>query len=90
MSKSPVVAVIGANGYIGRLVVPTLYEALNDKRISELRILSRKVSADDEKTASANGAAMHQITYSDPETLVKALTGVDVLISTPPQQLTQT
>jgi uncharacterized protein YbjT (DUF2867 family) len=83
MSKSPSIAVIGANGYIGKLVVPYLYDALKQNRISELRILTRSVNAADEKAANTKGASMKQVTYSQPDTLLKALTGVDVVISTP-------
>jgi NmrA-like family len=83
MSKCPSIAVIGANGYIGKLVVPYLYDALKNNRLRELRILTRSVNAADENFAKAKGGSVHQVTYSQPETLVEALTGVDVVISNP-------
>jgi uncharacterized protein YbjT (DUF2867 family) len=79
MSQSPSVAITGAKGYIGKIVVPYLYEALENGRISELRILSR--SAPSAPTNSPNGVSEHQVNYSQPETLVKALSGVNVVIS---------
>src|SRR5579859_3828301 len=81
-AKAPVIAIVGANGYIGKLVTPELYTALKEKRIKELRILTRKASPVLQKNASEHGAMVHEVVYSDSSSLQKALTGVDVLIST--------
>lgn len=40
--SAPAIAVVGANGYIGKKVMPIAFEALKQKRFKELRILSRK------------------------------------------------
>jgi uncharacterized protein YbjT (DUF2867 family) len=80
-SEAPVIAIVGATGYIGKLVTPELYNALKEKRIKELRILTRKVSPALEKTALEHGATAHEVVYSDSSSLQKALSGVDVLIS---------
>jgi putative NADH-flavin reductase len=82
MSKSPSIAVICANGYIGKLVVLYLYDAIKESRNSDLRILTRSNAAE-EKAANTKGTSMQQVTYSQPDTPVKVLSGVDVVISTP-------
>ena|SRR5579862_2773703 len=80
-AKAPSIAVVGANGYVGKLVVPCLSEALKQKRIKELKFLTRKSSPALEKAASENGASVCEVDYSNTDSIVKAVTGVDVLIS---------
>jgi uncharacterized protein YbjT (DUF2867 family) len=80
-AKAPVIAIVGVNGYIGKLVTPELYNALKEKRIKELRILTREASTALQKAASEHGATVHEVVYSDSGSLAKALAGVDVLIS---------
>lgn len=80
-AKAPVIAIVGVNGYIGKLVTPELYNALKEKRIKELRILTREASTALQKAASEHGATVHEVVYSDSSSLAKALAGVDVLIS---------
>lgn len=82
MAKAPSIAIVGATGYIGKIVMPFLYEALEQKRIKELRILTRKASPTVEQAAKAKGATVHEVQYNKADTLVKALSGVDVMIST--------
>ncbi|KAJ1301054.1 hypothetical protein OPQ81_003472 [Rhizoctonia solani] len=73
------IALAGANGYTGQIFAKELL-----KQGLELRILAR-----DESIGSAalqefmtNGASIHAISYDDEASLVKALQGADVLIST--------
>lgn len=80
-ADAPVIAIVGANGYIGKLVVPELFDALKEKRIKELRILTRKASPSLQSTAAENGATVHEVVYSDSASLQKALSGVNVLVS---------
>jgi uncharacterized protein YbjT (DUF2867 family) len=80
-SQAPAVAVVGANGYIGQIVMPAAFEALEQKRIKELRILSRKFDADSLKGIIARGATTQNASYNNIASLTQALTGIDVVIS---------
>jgi NmrA-like family len=82
MSSPPAVAIIGINGYIGKMVTPIAFEALKQKRIKELRILSRKFDPEQLKGLVAEGATTQNASYNNVESLTKALTGIDVVIST--------
>lgn len=75
-----VVALAGANGYVGKAIT----NALLDANAYKLRILTRTSSLDSAplQAFKGRGASLHGISYADHESLVKALQGVDVLIST--------
>ena len=81
-SSAPAVAVIGANGYVGKMVMPYLFEALQQKRIKELRILSRKFDENALKGLIAKGATTQNASYHNIPSLTQALAGIDVVIST--------
>lgn len=80
-SQAPAVAVIGANGYIGKMVMPIAYEALKQKRIKELRLLSRKFDPEQLKEIVAQGATTQNASYNNIAALTQALTGIDVIVS---------
>jgi hypothetical protein len=80
-STAPAVAVIGYNGYIGNIVMPIAFEALQQKRIKELRILSRKFDANALKGLIAQGATTQNASYNSLASLTQALSGIDVVIS---------
>jgi putative NADH-flavin reductase len=84
MSSAPAVAVIGANGYIGKIVMPIAFEALEQKRIKELRILSRKFDANALKGLIAKGATTQNASYNNLASLTQALAGIDIVISSFP------
>jgi uncharacterized protein YbjT (DUF2867 family) len=79
--SAPAVAVIGANGYIGKQVMPIAFEALKQKRIKELRILSRKFDENAIKEVIAKGATTQNASYNNLASLTQALAGIDVVIS---------
>jgi putative NADH-flavin reductase len=81
-STPPAIAVIGFNGLIGKIVMPIAYEALEKKRIRELRVLSRKFDANQLKGIIAKGATTQNASYNSLASLTQALAGIDVVIST--------
>jgi hypothetical protein len=81
MSSAPAVAVIGVNGFIGKIVMPKAFEALQQKRIKELRILSRKFDENQLKEFIAKGATTQNASYHNLASLTQALRGIDVVIS---------
>ena len=81
--QPPAVAVVGANGYIGKMVMPIAYEALKQKQIKELRLLSRKFDPEQLKDIVARGATTQNASYNNLAALTQALTGIDVVISKP-------
>jgi len=81
MSSAPSVAVIGYNGYIGKQVMPVAFEALANKRIRELRILSRKFDANALNGLIAKGATTQNASYNSLTSLTQALSGIDIVIS---------
>ena len=80
-TTAPAVAVIGYKGYIGGIVMPFAFAALQQKRIKELRILSRKFDANALKGLIAQGATTQNASYNSLASLTQALSGIDVLIS---------
>jgi len=80
-SSAPAVAVVGANGYVGKMVMPIAFEALKKKRIRELRILSRKFDENALKGLVAKGATTQNASYNNIEQLTQALAGIDVIVS---------
>jgi hypothetical protein len=82
MSSAPAVAVVGYSGYIGKQVMPYAFDALKEKRIKELRILSRKFDPDALKPLVAKGATTQNASYNSVPSLTQALSGIDVVIST--------
>ena len=80
-SSAPAIAVIGSNGYIGQMVMPCLFEALEQNRIKELRILSRKFDENALKGLIAKGATTQNASYHNIASLTQALAGIDVVIS---------
>lgn len=77
---APVVAIVGATGYVGKLVVPWLLDAVEEGRIKEVRVLSRR-------PAQVKGAKTYVVNYDDETSLDEALSGANVLLSTSPQVL---
>ncbi|CAE6484175.1 unnamed protein product [Rhizoctonia solani] len=73
------VALAGANGFVGKAFAT---EFLNQGH--DLRIITRPESINSAplQEFKAKGAFLHAISYDDEASLVKALQGVDVLIST--------
>jgi uncharacterized protein YbjT (DUF2867 family) len=72
---APVVAVVGATGYVGKLVMPWLLDAVEKGRIKEVRVLSRR-------PGQVKGAKSYVVNYDDEKSLDKALSGANVLLST--------
>jgi glutamyl-tRNA reductase len=87
MLSAPAVAVIGINGYMGKIITPIAFEALQQKRIKELRILSRKFDENDLKGLIAKGATTQNASYNNLASLTQALAGIDVVISSPLQNI---
>ncbi|CAE6505180.1 unnamed protein product [Rhizoctonia solani] len=77
--SAKVVALAGANGYVGKAFVDQFLE-LN---VFQLRILARTESIESApyQEYKKRGAELYAISYDDEASLVKALDGVDVLIS---------
>jgi NmrA-like family len=75
---APVVAIVGGTGYVGKLVIPWLLDAVEKGRIKEVRVLSRR-------PAQIKGAKTYVVNYDDEKSLDKALSGANVLLSTSPQ-----
>ncbi|QRV93614.1 NmrA-like family domain-containing protein 1 [Ceratobasidium sp. AG-Ba] len=75
-----VIAIAGATGFLGGRVT----NALLDAQVFDIRILARSSSTNSEKlqTFKARGATLHSVSYDDETSLVGALKGVDVLLST--------
>ncbi|KAG8698853.1 hypothetical protein FRC11_014131, partial [Ceratobasidium sp. 423] len=73
-----VIALAGANGYIGK----TFAKELLTQGL-ELRILTRVESVGSValQELKANGASIHAISYDDEASIAKALQGADVLVS---------
>jgi hypothetical protein len=80
-SSGPAVAVIGYRGFIGQMVMPIAFQALKEKRIRELRILSRKFDPDALNGIIAAGATTQNASYNSIASLTQALAGIDVVIS---------
>jgi hypothetical protein len=83
-TSAPAVAVIGINGFIGKIVMPFAFEALQQKRIKELRILSRKFDENALNGLIAKGATTQNASYNNLASLTQALAGIDIVISTCP------
>ncbi|CCO35326.1 Isoflavone reductase homolog [Rhizoctonia solani AG-1 IB] len=73
------VALVGANGFVGKAFAKELLQQEFD-----LRILARNESIESASLQDfkSKGASLHAISYEDEDSLVKALQGVDVLVST--------
>jgi uncharacterized protein YbjT (DUF2867 family) len=80
-SSAPAVAVIGINGFIGKIVMPFAFEALKQKRFKELRILSRKFDENALNGLIAKGATTQNASYNNLASLTQALAGIDIVIS---------
>jgi hypothetical protein len=66
------------------MVMPIAFQALKEKRIRELRILSRKFDPDALNGIIAAGATTQNASYNSIASLTQALAGIDVVISTLP------
>lgn len=77
--SAQVVALAGANGYVGKAFV----DAFLNLNAFKLRLLVRTESIETApyQEYKNRGAELYAISYDDEESLVKALDGVDVLIS---------
>ncbi|KAJ1309094.1 hypothetical protein OPQ81_004772 [Rhizoctonia solani] len=75
-----VVAIAGANGYVGKAFT----EAFLNLNAFQVRLLVRAESIESApyQEYKKRGASLHAISYDDETSLVKSLDGVDVLIST--------
>jgi uncharacterized protein YbjT (DUF2867 family) len=71
---APVVAIVGATGYVGKLVMPWLLDAVEKGRIKEVRVLSRR-------PAQVKGAKTYVVNYDDEKSLDEALSGANVVLS---------
>ncbi|KAF8596575.1 NAD(P)-binding protein [Ceratobasidium sp. AG-I] len=80
--SAKVIAVAGAGGFVGKAFTDELLKLERNK--PEVRILTRQSSIDSAplQEFKKRGATLHAISYDDEASLVKALQGVDVLIST--------
>ncbi|CAE6425385.1 unnamed protein product [Rhizoctonia solani] len=83
--SAKVVALAGASGYVGKAFV----DAFLDLSAFQLRILVRtesslrlKIETGSYQEYKKRGASLYAISYDDEDSLVKALDGVDVLVST--------
>lgn len=78
--SAKVVALAGASGYVGKAIA----NALLNTKVFDLRLLSRPSSLDSAllQEFKGRGASLHGISYDDQASIVTALQGVDVLIST--------
>ncbi|CAE6412323.1 unnamed protein product [Rhizoctonia solani] len=78
--SAKVVALAGANGYVGKAFV----DAFLHLGAFQVRLLVRNESIDTApyQEYKKRGASLHAISYDDEASLVKALDGVDVLVST--------
>ncbi|KAB5591507.1 hypothetical protein CTheo_5064 [Ceratobasidium theobromae] len=75
-----VVALAGANGLVGK----PFANAFLDANAFQLRILTRPSSIDSAplQEFKSRGASLYPISYEDETSIIKALEGVDVLVST--------
>lgn len=80
MSK-PTVSVIGATGMVGKLISNALLVSLKEGKLQEVRILSTK-SSDVVQEFKSKGAVPFIVDFKNVDTLVKAFTGADVVLST--------
>ncbi|CAE6379649.1 unnamed protein product [Rhizoctonia solani] len=73
------IALVGANGLVGKSFANSFLDQGLD-----LRILARVESTESAvlKELTSRGASVHGISYEDESSLIKALQGVDVLVST--------
>lgn len=80
MSTAKVVALAGASGYVGKAFA----KAFLDVNAFQLRILTRPESIESAplQELKSRGASLHAVNYEDEASIVKALEGVDVLVST--------
>ena len=77
--SAKVVALAGANGYVGKAFA----NAFLDLNAFQLRILTRASSLGSTvlQDFERRGASLHAISYEDEDNIIKALQGVDVLVS---------
>lgn len=78
--SAKIVAIAGAGGYVGKAFT----DALLDLNKFEVRVLTRESSINSAplQEFKKRGASLHAISYDDEASLVKALQGTDVVIST--------
>ncbi|KAF8597092.1 NAD(P)-binding protein [Ceratobasidium sp. AG-I] len=78
--SAKVIAVAGASGFVG----VAFLDALLKLKAFEIRILTRASSIDSAvlQGFKQRGASLHAVSYDDESSLVDALRGVDVLVST--------
>lgn len=81
MSKFTRFAVAGAGG-IGAFVVDAFLKELQDVPDSLLVVLTRKGSDINKKYPAESGVTVREVDYADEADLVKALAGVEVVLST--------
>ncbi|KAF8596574.1 NAD(P)-binding protein [Ceratobasidium sp. AG-I] len=78
--SAKVIAIAGGSGYVGKAFT----DALLNVKAFEVRVLARESSIDSAplQDFKKRGATLHVVSYDDEASLVRALEGVDVLIST--------
>ncbi|CAL8114290.1 unnamed protein product [Orchesella dallaii] len=84
MSGSPIVAVVGSTGYVGKMLMPAFLEGLKDGKLKEVRVLTAEAKLNSQQVQSyvASGAKAFTVDYSDISTVTAALKGVDAVVST--------
>ncbi|ODN00923.1 Isoflavone reductase-like protein [Orchesella cincta] len=84
MSESPVVAVIGSTGYVGKFIMPVFLDSLKNGKLKELRVLTAPEKMNSEKIQSyaSAGAKVMSVDYKQVSSVTTALNGVDAVVST--------
>lgn len=82
MSRAPVLAFVGANGLVGKSMLPDFVDALRSGKISSLRVLTTRPEALDGDLTSAKGVEMINVgKYTDADKIQAALEGAQILVS---------
>ncbi|CAL8126578.1 unnamed protein product [Orchesella dallaii] len=84
MSGPPVVAVIGATGYVGKCIMPAFLDALKGGRLQEVRVLTvkEKLNSQQLQSYATSGAKVVTVDYKNVSTVSMAFQGVDAVVST--------
>ncbi|KAK4701942.1 hypothetical protein P7C70_g4287, partial [Phenoliferia sp. Uapishka_3] len=78
---SPAVALVGATGLVGRNLLATFLQALKNRQISSLNILTTSDNPALVEPAKLEGVKVFKVDYSNTGTLDGALEGVGILVS---------
>ncbi|GAA6009586.1 hypothetical protein JCM10207_004113 [Rhodosporidiobolus poonsookiae] len=81
-STAPVLALVGATGLVGSALLESFLTAVQDHKLSSLRILTSSPSSPKlARARSTPNVDILEVNYSDQRTLDDALNGADVLVS---------